>query len=115
MTKLNKIEGWEMRINIETERAWRATFTMTEKAKKYAKVMVEITECDGYGGWYKKIPDKWLNVNTYCFDEKGNCWGELNPQVRRDNHKIDFDWILKATPENLERILNEIRRRAMEE
>ena len=60
--------------------------------------------------------DTWWKVDVYATDRDGNCWGRYDPTAKRDpGHKgavIDFDWIMEATPENLEKISREIERRA---
>lgn len=67
----------------------------------------------------------WWHIDTYVYDTKGNCFGAYNPQEMtylskpdKTGHQqmrpvIDFNWLLEATEENLERILNEIYRRFM--
>ena len=44
------------------------------------------------------------------YDKEGNCCVKYNPQISSGT-KINFDWILEATKENKERILNEIIKR----
>ena len=48
---------------------------------------------------------------VYAYDKEGNCYGRYNPQILPHGTKINFDWILEATEENKERILNEIIKR----
>jgi hypothetical protein len=57
-------------------------------------------------GYTTKEFETWLNVSTYYYDEKGNCYGYYNPTVKIQIGKnfchpvIDFDYLLEATPEN---------------
>lgn len=62
--------------------------------------------------WMPKFLDKTLYVRTYVYDMNGNCYGKYNPMVRKDNRKINFDWVLEATEENQEKIIEEIKRLA---
>lgn len=67
----------------------------------------------------------WWHIDTYVYQPNGQCFGRYNPQEMtylskpdRAGHRqmrpvIDFDWLLEATDENLERILDEIYRRFM--
>lgn len=63
--------------------------------------------------WYKKglikepLKSYW-SVKTYVVDKKGNCWGKYNPQILPGNSKISFKWVLEATEENKQKILEEI-------
>ena len=56
------------------------------------------------------MPSYW-SIDTYATDEAGLCLGKYNPTHKKD-HKLNFDWVLEATPENLVKILEEIERRA---
>ena len=59
------------------------------------------------------LPTYW-SVKTYCFDEKGNCYGEYNPTVKiYESGKrlvLNFDWMLEATEENKEKLIKEVYR-----
>ena len=47
----------------------------------------------------------------YAYDKEGSCYGKYNPQILPYGTRINFDWILEATKENKEQILNEIIKR----
>ena len=69
--------------------------------------------------WYKrghiktKLASYW-HITVYATDQSGNTWGRYNPQVKPGGTKINFDWILEATPENRDKLLREVIRRAYE-
>lgn len=90
-------------------------------------------------GYLPHVLNSYLSVNTYAEDADGRCWGKFNPQIAPvgtkivkvwvcdslytgaghyeektvpDSPKLDFQWMLEATPENREKILQEIERRA---
>lgn len=56
------------------------------------------------------MPSCWF-IDTYATDESGLCLGKYNPTHTEDK-KLNFDWVLEATSENLAKILEEIERRA---
>ena len=65
-------------------------------------------------GWIDHFMDKTLGVQTYFKLPDGTKVGELfNPTIKNVGSKreIDFDWLLEATPENEQRILDEIESR----
>ena len=92
---------------------------------EFAKVIVEQDNPkDVAVQWYKNgtrkdLLENWWYVLTFCYDEKGYCWGVFNPThetvrnhygnvVRVQNH----DWTLPATDENRDKIIEEIKRLA---
>lgn len=95
---------------------------------KNERVVVEIsrTECDPKDksclpnlwvkhGFMKTPIYNYLSAQTYVYTENG-CYGKYNPTIKLSEnghrHVIDFDWMLEATGENEEKILNEIYRLA---
>lgn len=66
-------------------------------------------------GLIDRVLDTWVGVNVYVTSEDGTCRGDYNPQESGIGHKINFDWMLEDTPENRDRIIAEICRRAFEE
>ena len=72
-------------------------------------------------GLIDRVLDTWVDVNVYVTSEDGTCRGDCNPQESGIGHKIDFDCMvnfdcmLEDTPENRDRIIAEICRRAFEE
>lgn len=63
-------------------------------------------------GFIKERLKSYWHVTVYAYDKKGACCGRYNPQILPGGIKINFDWVLEATEENKERILNEIIKRA---
>ena len=55
-----------------------------------------------------------VHINTYYTDSENRCTGCYNVQHTRDG-KIDFAYMLEATPENIDRLVSEcIRMREMD-
>lgn len=118
--RMNKIGGHEYTIEKMNQKGTREFYRFNDKNSKDERIEVEFTKIENdYKGhlinlWYKegfikeKLENYW-NVEVYVYDEKGNCYGKYNPQTH--GTKINFDWILEATKENKEQILNEIIKR----
>lgn len=85
-------------------------------------LIFELTKCINSGGknsipalWYKNGYTKTLlssfwSLNTFVTHERYGCYRAYDPTVK-DNHQINFDYILEATPENAEIIVKEMIRR----
>lgn len=105
----------------------RIWYRFEEKNAKGEEIIVELISCTRDPGfsslpiiWNKKgligrVLDSWIGVNVYVTSEDGTCRGDYNPQESGIGHKINFDWMLEDTPENRDRIIAEICRRAFEE
>ena len=96
------------------------------------RVIAEISECypsDGKGwgkhglptlwhkaGYTKEVLPNYLCLHVWAYDKDGQCWGMYNPQSKLSwdgkRFVIDFDWILTVSPENRDRLLAEVVRRA---
>lgn len=86
-------------------------------------ILAEVSICENDGSKYAlpKLWKKnglidhelktWIGLTVYVTDQKGNCHGKYNPQIT-GLCKIDFQWMLEATPENLEKLLTEVEKRA---
>lgn len=118
--RMNKICCHE--YTIEKMSKTREFYHFNDRNSKGERIEIEFTKIENdYKGhlinlWYKEgfIKEKlenYLHVVVYVYDEKGNCCGKYNPQISTSGTKINFDWILNATKENKERILNEIIKR----
>lgn len=63
--------------------------------------------------------DRFMPYVLYCstewVDERGHSKAWYNPMVRKDGKRpqFDFNWMLEATPENVEKLLAECERRYM--
>lgn len=77
--------------------------------------LIEVTFCEASGPnslpelWYKngymdKILKRYMCIQTYCTDKDGNCTGSYNPQII-GIHKLNFDYILESTEENLNNLI----------
>lgn len=72
--------------------------------------------------WYKRgstetILKTWWHIAVYAYEDDGvTCWGRFNPTVKPatdyTGQVLDFDWVLEATEDNLELILQEVARLA---
>lgn len=105
-----------------TDSLIRYTFALPTAAGE--SLVVDFTRCvstddknDIAHMWHKHgftsrvLPSYW-HVNTYATDADGYCRGRYNPTIHADTHKLNFDWVLEATDENLITLLNEIMRLA---
>lgn len=99
-------------------------YSFDEANEKGELIQFEITKITNDGSkynliniWYKKglikkpLKDYW-SVQTYVTDKKGNCLERYNPQILPGTTKLNFKWILEATEENKQEIIEEIERRA---
>lgn len=96
--------------------------TVNEANSDGETLIFELTKCINPGGknsipafWYKKGYTKSLlssfwGLNTYVYSEKYGCFRAYDPTVKND-HQINFHYILEATPENAEIIVKEMIRR----
>ena len=94
--------------------------------EKGEKLCIEIGCCVDAGGknslpalWYKKgytkeLIREWWSVQTYVTNKKGECYRAYDPTIRKSwdgkRFEVNFDWHLKATPENFRKLLEEILR-----
>lgn len=105
----------------------RIRYTFEDKNEKGEKIVVELVSCTRdpgarslpklwkSAGLIDRLLETWVGVNVYVTSEDGTCRGAYNPQESGIGHKINFDWMLENTPENRDRIIAEICRRAFEE
>lgn len=113
---------------IEKMSQTREFYYFNDRNSKGERIEIEFTKVENDSNrrlinlWYKKgfIKEQLKNywqVTVYAYDKEGNCYGKYNPQISPYKtritkiNRIDFDWILEATKENKERILNEIIKR----
>ena len=117
-----KIDGHEYTIEKMNPKGTREFYHFNDRNSNDERIEIEFTKVENdYKGhllnvWYKegfikeKLENYW-HVEVYVYDEEGNCYGKYNPQILPHGTKINFDWILEATEENKEAILNEIIKR----
>ena len=100
--------------------------TFKEKNKRCEELTIELTLCTDLDSknslpklWYKngyteRVLDTYWSVNTYVKDSEGRSWGKYNPQTKRSEDGkriiINFDWMMEATEENRNKIINEVYR-----
>ena len=87
-------------------------------AADLVKVVFDLSDPRALPNLWKKagyinepLADYW-SVETYATDADGNCYGRYNPQTIPGENKINFAWILAATKENFDKIINEVYRLA---
>lgn len=79
--------------------------------------IIEVGFAEFYGNsclpelWYKhgytdKVLNKYINIDTYRTDGKGNCTGNCNPQVIKGMNRINFDYMLETNQENLDKLID---------
>lgn len=83
--------------------------TVTKHDKKNKRGLMNLWVKNGYMPEF--IPET-INIETYVFNDAGECHGRYNPQVIKGQNKINFKWMLENTPENEKRIIREIKRQA---
>lgn len=105
----------------------RSYHEFIEPNKKGEKIAFEFIKCENSGGknslpyiWKKNgYIDKELktywSVDVFATDTAG-CWGRYNTteKISDDGKRrvLNFDWVLEATEENKQKIIDEIYKRA---
>lgn len=101
-------------------------FTFNEKNKKGEELTIELTLCTDSDSknslpklWHKngyidRVLDTYWAVSTCVKDSEGRSWGKYNPQTKlsEDGGRmvINFDWMMEATEENKEKLIDEVYR-----
>lgn len=114
----------EYTIKQSAETVWWYEFTKPNA--KGETLIIELSLCTNSGGshalpvlWKKngyidRVLETYWNIEVYVTDTEGASWGRYNPQTKlsEDGKRlvINFDWMLEATEENKEKILNEVYR-----
>lgn len=109
---------------IEQMAETRWFYTFSEPNAKGEKLVIELRKCTNCGGnnalpvlWKKhgyidRVLETYWSISTYVRDTEGNCYGMYNPQHKlREDGKgmvIDFTWMLEATEENKEKLIDEV-------
>ena len=123
MKETKIIDGHEYEIETMNPKGTREFYCFNDKNYKGERIEVEFTKVENdhkehlINLWYKKgfIKEKLENywhVAIYVYDKEGTCYGKYNPQILPGGTKINFEWVLEATKQNKELILNEIIKRA---
>lgn len=99
----------------------RISVTTPNAKQKTMQIWIDVCENPGgtnslpylwwKNGWTDRILEKYLYVDVSVEDSEGNCRHGYNPQHKRsDDGKrtvINFDWMLEATEENKQKIIDE--------
>lgn len=118
----------EKQYTVEKMSGTRSLYTFTEKNDKGELIQFELTACMNDGdknylgrlwkknGYIDRVLPSYICVNTYVTAENGDCAGYYNPQHKRSDdgkrRTINFDWMLEATEENTQKLIDEIYRLA---
>lgn len=111
------------KIKIEKSSQYTTWYKFIDKNKKGESLTVEISETYPDNKSKHSLPNLWLehgfttklytsylNVNCYCYDEKGNCYGKYNPTEKlSDDGKrmvINFDYLLEVSEKNKQYLLD---------
>jgi hypothetical protein len=102
------------------------------KDKDGNNVWIEISYCHTEPKQKRSLPNLWFKAgytkkpiyDYICIDTqvdypRKDGWTDsfgnvYNPQVYKGQGKLNFDWMLEDTPENREKLLNEVYRRSQE-
>lgn len=113
------LDGHKYTIEKMNQKGTREFYYFNDRNSKGERIEIEFVKIENDNNrhlinlWYEKgfikenLENYW-QVAVYVYDKEGNCYGKYNPQILPHGTKINFDWILEATKENKERILNEI-------
>lgn len=89
--------------------------TFCRRNKKGEGIQVEFSRSEGNLAekWYKagskdRILKSWWSIKTYVTLPDGRVIQKYNPTMTSDKRLLHFDFVLDATPENLEYILAKI-------
>ena len=117
----------EYKIEQVAETRWFYEFIETNK--KGEKIVIEFSLCEDDPEYKNSLPKLWYKngyidrvlstywaIQTYVTDTEGACWGRYNPHVKRSEDGkrsvINFDWMLEATEENKQKVIDEVYRLA---
>lgn len=115
-----EICGHEYTLEKMNQKGTREFYHFNDRNSKGERIEVEFTKIENSNighlinlwhkeGFIKEKLENYWHIEVYVYDEEGNCYGKYNPQTH--GTKINFDWILEATKQNKEAILNEIIKR----
>lgn len=100
-------------------------YEFTKPNKKGEKLTIEVSRCYvdlknknclpnlwKKHGYTEKLLNNYICIHTYVTDEKGNCTESYNPTIKLSNdkkrHVINFDYYMEATPENEQKLIEEV-------
>lgn len=113
------------RYTTEKQGETRVIYSFKKNCKSGGKLIVDVCKCEPDNTHANSLPNLWKNhgymdhvlpnywsLDVFAYDKKGNCWGRYNPQIIPKTNKINFDWMMEATEENLNKLLEEVCRLA---
>ena len=56
-----------------------------------------------------KFIDEYWHLELFVYTPDGDCVNKYNPQINYNTFKLDFNYILEATQDNLDYLLNKIK------
>lgn len=103
----------------ELAKGIRTMYTFEQPNSKGETIQVEFTKCSGSlselwkkNGYTYTALKTWWGVHVYATDNNNNCYNRYNPTITKCANKLNFEWVLEATEENRNKILEEIKKRA---
>lgn len=112
------------KYTIEQMAETRWVYTFTDTNKKGESLIIELSKNEDSSFknslpklWYKngytnRILESYWSIGTYVKDSEGQSYGRYNPQHKISDDKkrsaLNFDWMLEATEENKEKLINEV-------
>ena len=86
---------------------WDIEFTAPNR--KGERMCLSITSGHLYQHLFKRGDDTLhLNVETYVYDSRGNCFGRYNPLINYARHTVNIEKILADTDANRKRLIDEV-------
>lgn len=64
-------------------------------------------------GFIDRVLDSYISIETFVKDADGNCFGKYNPQIKENQNKINFDYMLEVNQQNKIKLLDKIYRSFM--
>lgn len=107
--------------SIEEQGKARTRYTLNGTNKIGGTTIIDLMKCEPdntskhslpvlweKNGFIDRILPNYWSVEVFAYDDKGSCWGKFNPQVIPGKNKINFEWMLEATEDNRQKLLNEV-------
>lgn len=116
---------------IEQMSPTRWFYYFEDKNRKGERLVIEVVKCEvenpndknclpylwEKNGFIDRILTSYWSIQTFVHDTEENCFGAYDPTIKpsKDGKRsvINFDWMLEATEENLNLILEEVYNRFM--
>lgn len=104
---------------IAEDRKWYKFTNINAKGEKIIIEIMKIT-CDlknknsimnlwKKNGYIENVLPSYWSLTVYVEDSEGSCFGCYNPTII--NGKINFEWLLEATGDNKQKLINEVYKR----